>query len=87
MRKHEGMFGAYGSNRDLGDATGLPCLHIDSVFKQQLMLTLVSHFERIYEWATRIEFQGRGTEHMHVAIWALLRENYEIVGRTGEEHD
>ena len=33
-----------------------------------------------------MEFQGRGTEHIHLVLWCLLLANYVVVGRTGEPH-
>ena len=83
---HEAIFGVYGSNAANGDVTGPLCLHIDSVFKKLLIGVLRPHFDKIYEWALRIEFQGRGTLHVHLAMWALTKSGYSIVGRTGEPH-
>ena len=80
FRKHEGMFGLYNSAARLGNATGPPCLHLDTCFKKQLLGILSPHFGRIYEWVLRIELQGRGTLHIHLAMWALLREDYVVAG-------
>ena len=79
---HEAIFGVYGSNAAKGDVTGPLCLHIDSVFKKLLIGVLRPHFDKIYEWALRIGFQGRGTVHVHLAMWALTKSGYSIVGRT-----
>ena len=70
VRRHDAMFGAYATARDLGDITGPLCLHIDTLFKQLLLPRLTPFFEQIYEWALRVEFQGRGTLHVHLAMWA-----------------
>ncbi len=61
-------------------------MHIDTLFKQLLLPIPAPHFEQIYAWALRIEFQGRGTEHIHLAMWARRRKGQAVVGRTGEPH-
>ena len=81
---HEALLGRYDTNAALGDATGPVCFHIDTVFKKLLVSVLEPHFEHVYEWALRIEFQGRDTEHCHLVMWAILKADYDIVGRTGE---
>ena len=81
---HEGIFGVY--RRALHDITGPLCLHIDALFKKQLLAMLDQEFARVYEWSLRVEFQGRGTEHVHLAMWAELKPGKIYVGRTGEEH-
>ena len=86
VKLHDAMFGVYGTHAALGDATGPLCLHIDTLFKQLLLPMLRSHFKEIYEWVLRIEFQGRGTLHIHLAMWCILLANYVVKGRTGEVH-
>ena len=73
------MFAGYTTNQRLGNATGPLCLHIDTVFKKQLLGLLSEHFDKIYEWALRVEFQGRGTLHVHLAMWALLKEDLSLI--------
>ena len=83
---HEAMFGIHDSNKSLEDVTGPLCLHIDTIFKKCLLTALGPHFARIYENTLRVEFQGRGTLHVHLAIWAKLLLDHVIEGRTGTEH-
>ena len=83
VRKHTGMFAGYTTNDRLGSATGPLCLHLDTVFKKQLPGLPSPFFGHIYEWALRVEFQGRGTLHVHLAMWALLKEDYVVAGRMG----
>ena len=59
VTRHSGMFEAYAAA--LHDITGPLCLHIDALFKRQLVNFLKPHFKNVYEWSLRIEFQGRGT--------------------------
>ena len=84
--RHVAMFGIYDSAAALSYTTGPLCLHIDCVFKKLLLNVLSDHFEAIYEWVLRVEFQGRGTLHVHMAMWAALKKDYDVVGRTGESH-
>ena len=35
----------------------------------------------------RVEFQGRGTLHIHVAMWALLYDHKDLRGKTGSPHN
>ena len=84
VKLHDAISGVYGTHAALGDATGPLCLHIDTLFKKLLLKVLREHFGDIYEWALRVEFQGRGTEHIHLALWCLLLPNYVVEGRTGE---
>ena len=37
-------------------------------------------FDEVYEYCIRIEFQGRGTLHIHVVAWAILQPGVEIAG-------
>ena len=82
VTRHSGMFEAYAAA--LHDITGPLCLHIDALFKRQLVNFLKPHFKNVDEWSPRIEFQGRGTEHVHLAMWAELKPSKTYVGRTGE---
>ena len=33
-------------------------------------------FEDVHEYTIRVEFQGRGTLHVHACVWCTLAENY-----------
>ena len=37
-------------------------------------------FEEVYDYCIRVEFQGRGTLHIHVIAWAILQPGVEIAG-------
>ena len=41
-------------------------------------------FEDVFHHCMRIEFQGRGTVHIHIALWAIARVGLELEGRTGD---
>ena len=47
----------------------------------------------VNEWAVRGEYQGRGTLHLHICVWAELTEEHigdgphYLQGRSGESHD
>ena len=38
-------------------------------------------------YVLRVEFQGRGTLHVHCALWAVLYPNKDLRGTTGKRHD
>ena len=60
-----------GGVRRLKDITGPLALHIYnvlmSVMKQLFQERDNEFFERVYEYVIRVEFQGRGTLHIHIA--------------------
>ena len=35
-------------------------------------------FDEVYDYCIRVEFQGRGTLHIHVVAWAILHPGVEI---------
>ncbi len=41
-------------------------------------------FEDVLQFTMRLEFQGRGTLHIHVAAWVIPRAGVTYEGRTGE---
>lgn len=93
---HQALFARYGEGNNgaagLTLAQGLLTLHfyhglttmLDSISKPG------EFFEDVYDCCARIEFQDRGTLHMHVAAWRLLLPCYKphdgkssLSGRTG----
>ena len=42
-------------------------------------------FEHVFHYCIRVEFQGRGTLHIHCAVWAIGRQGQDITGRSGEK--
>ena len=53
----------------------------------RLAISFVSndYFEKVAEYVIRTEFQGMGTLHVHIAMWALLRD-LSIAGTSGKVH-
>ena len=41
-------------------------------------------FDAVYEHCIRVEFQGRGTLHIHVIAWAILKPGVRIAGNVVE---
>ena len=37
-------------------------------------------FDEVYDYCIRIEYQGRGTLHIHVVAWAILQPGVKIAG-------
>jgi len=73
--------------RDLSHVVGPLTLHIYNVL-MTVMRSLFQEnefFERVYEYVIRVEFQGRGTLHIHIAMWAILR-SATIAGTSGKPH-
>ena len=90
---HEAVFGNYkrpaghDNCKDLELCAGLLALHLYNV-----LTTIFSHllksdnefFDEVYEHVIRVEFQGRGTLHIHVALWALVKAGQDLRGNTTE---
>ena len=53
----------------------------------QAILQTGPFFEHVYHYCIRTEFQGRGTPHIHIALWAIPRPGVKLVGRTGTSHE
>ena len=43
-------------------------------------------FSSVFHYCIRVEFQGRGTIHVHVALWAIARNGMDLSGRTGDHY-
>ena len=48
---------------------------------QGLLVSGTEFFEEVYDYCIRIEFQSRGTLHIHVIAWAIIKAGVKIVGR------
>ena len=74
---------------DLSEVTGLLALHLYNVLKEVLDRVLAGSefFSYVFQHVIRVEFQGRGTLHVHIALWALLYDHIDLRGTTGEPHD
>ena len=61
--------------RDLSDVQGPLTLHIYNVLMAVVTQLLGSDefFDKVWEHVIRGEFQGRGTLHIHIALWAIVR--------------
>ena len=51
-----------------------------------LLLGPNDYFVRVFEHMLRVEFQERGTLHIHIARWALLHAGVDLRGTTGSEN-
>ena len=48
------------------------------------MLKTNEFFDEVFDYCIRIEFQGRGTWHIHVVAWAILQPGVRIEGNVVE---
>jgi len=74
---------------DLGDVQGPMALHIYNVLMTIMkgLLAKNKFFDEVYEWCIRVEFQGRGTLHIHIALWAIVNLLNDLRGTSGEKHN
>ena len=42
-------------------------------------------FDEVYDHCIRVEFQGRGTLHIHLIAWAILQPGVRIAGNVVEK--
>ena len=75
--------------RNLSDLQGPLTLHIYNVLMAVVtqLLSADEFFEKVWEHVIRVEFQGRGTLHIHIALWAMVRSAVDLRGRTGQSHN
>ena len=52
-----------------------------------LLLGPNDYFVRVFEHMLRVEFQERGTLHIHLALWALVQPDIDLRGTTGKPHE
>ena len=73
----------------ISEMAGPIALHIYNVLHAAMKQVLTSgpFFEHVFHSCIRTEFQGRGTVHIHVAVWAIPRPGLKLAGRTGTNHD
>ena len=45
------------------------------------VLTTNEYFDEVFDYCIRVEFQGRGTLHIHVVAWVIIRPGVRIEGR------
>ena len=77
---------AYQHPQDLSKIQGLLTLHIHSVLTAVVegFLRDKQRFDEMYEYVIRVEFQERGTLHLHVAAWAILHDHMDLRGNSQE---
>jgi hypothetical protein len=44
-------------------------------------------FDEVFHYCLRIEFQGRGTVHVHIALWAIAKAGLELHGRNTGDYE
>jgi len=68
--------------QDLSRVQGLITMHLHNVLISFLtgMLADNAWFEEVYEHVIRVEFQERGTLHLHIALWALTYPHIDLRG-------
>ena len=69
----------------LSDLSGAMALHIYHVLLTAMkeLLQPGMWFEEVFHHCCRIEFQSRGTVHIHIALWAIAAVGMHLEGRTG----
>ena len=73
---------------NLSDVSGVVALHVYHVLMVSLkgILREGMWFSSVFHYCIRIEFQGRGTIHVHVALWAIARDGMDLSGRIGDPY-
>ena len=74
---------------DLIDAQALFSLHVSNVLQAVVpqLLGDANYFKHVFEHVIRVEFQGRGTLHIHIALWAIVADGLDLRGTSGQSHD
>jgi hypothetical protein len=88
---HNDVLGAYLGGDRLPEVQGPLTQHIHNVLVKVFSKLLAKggneYFELVLDYALRVEFQGRGTLHIHIAAWVLPRILLHLLaGRTGTDH-
>jgi len=71
---------------ELGGPLALHLYNVLHVVVQGLMKS-TEFWRSIENYVLRVEFQGRGTLHVHIALWALLHPDIDLRGTTGQATD
>jgi len=73
----------------ISEASGMVALHFYHILHVLMKEVLLpgNFFEHVFHYCIRTEFQGRGTVHIHVAVWAIARRGHYLEGRSGSYHD
>ena len=77
------------ANGRLSDVSGMVALHIYHVLLVALkeILQPGEWFDEVFHYCMRIEFQGRGTVHIHIALWAIAKAGLQLEGRNTGDYD
>ena len=72
--------------QDLSRIQGLLTMHLHNVLVTVLggILKDKDWFDEVYEHVIRVEFQERGTLHVHIAVWAILYPDVDLRGNSKE---
>ena len=89
---HEALFNAWKfpqgheTSSDLSYIQSLLTLHLHNVLTSFMQSLVKSKelFHQVFEYALRIEFQSRGTLHIHMALWAARYEHQDLRGNCAE---
>ena len=49
------------------------------------LLTTNEFFDEVFDYCIRIGFRGRGTLHIHVVVWAIIKPGVRIIGNVVEK--
>ena len=73
----------------LSELGGPLALHLYNVLNVVLqgLIGSIEFWRSIENYVLRIEFQGRGTLHVHIALWAILYAHRDLRGTTGQASD
>ena len=73
----------------LSELGGPLALHLYNVLNVVVkgLIDSVDFWRFVHNYVIRVEFQGRGTLHIHVALWARLYDHKDLRGTTGKRHD
>ena len=44
-------------------------------------------FEKVFHYCMRIEFQGCGIVHIHIALWAITKAALQLEGRNTDDYE
>ena len=82
---HEGVFARVQAASDLTDLQPAVTLHlyhtITTMFEKVVLTSSAAcGFRRVFQYVLRIEFQGRGTLHVHVLAWVEFDSQANVLG-------
>jgi len=63
---------------------GLLCQVLMKGLRSMLQADEGSFFKAVDDYCIRVEFQGRGTLHVHICVWASFKEEHDLKDLTGK---